>query len=107
MSTGGYYCCTAENAWNTIHSEIDAGRPMITLNTRVTDGHYFVIVGYRYQTNNGDRKIIVYDPFGKWLGSQNLYDRNFSTPDSHKVIGKRMILMIHGGIVVVSQEAAI
>lgn len=84
MSTGGYYCRTADNAWNTIRSEIDAGRPMINLNTQVTNGHYFVVVGYRYQINNGDRKIIVYDPFGKWLGTQNLYDQNFSTPDSRK-----------------------
>lgn len=82
LSTSGYYCRTANNAWNTIKAEIDAGRPTIILSTRVTDGHYFVIIGYREK--DGNREVIVYDPFGKWTGVRQRYDMNSTSASSHK-----------------------
>jgi hypothetical protein len=82
MATSIHSCITANNAWSIIKTEIDAGRPLIVLNTRVTDGHYFTVIGYREKNNN--REIIVYDPFGKWTGVRNRYDANSTSPNSHK-----------------------
>lgn len=84
MTTGGNYCRTANDAWNTIRSEIDAGRPLFILSTKVTYGHYFTVVGYSYHPSNGKREIIVNDPFGRWTGVYNSYDINTTSPDSHK-----------------------
>ncbi|MBE2221162.1 MAG: C39 family peptidase [Anaerolineae bacterium] len=82
MATSIHSCITANDAWNIIKTEIDAGRPLIVLNTRVTDGHYFTVIGYREKNNN--REIIVYDPFGKWIGVRNRYDANSTSPTSYK-----------------------
>lgn len=82
MATSVHRCITANNAWNIIRAEIDANRPLIVLSTRVTDGHYFAVIGYREKNNN--REIIVYDPFGKWIGVRNRYDANSTSPSSHK-----------------------
>jgi len=73
---------SASDAWKTIKSEINAGRPVMVLSRKVTAGHFFVIVGYREEGSS--RKIIVYDPYGRWLGSYQRYDRNSTSADSTK-----------------------
>ncbi|MCP4544391.1 MAG: DUF1906 domain-containing protein [Chloroflexi bacterium] len=75
-------CATSNNAWNTIKSEVNAGRPVLVLSNRFTKGHYFVAVGYR--ENGSDRQIIVYDPYGRWTGSYRSYDRNSTSSSSRK-----------------------
>jgi hypothetical protein len=79
---GSYY---GEDGWLKIMSEIDAGHPLILISPKITrDGHYIVIVGYRYDGNK--HEIIAYDPFGKWLGFREPpnYDMNLASPDSFK-----------------------
>jgi len=64
--------------WNDVRAAIDAGAPVILLSKRFTgDGHHVVIVGYR--DKDGEREFIVYDPYGRWQGTQGLYDRNSYT----------------------------
>ncbi len=87
MTANKCNCCTANSAWNTIRSEIDAGRPLIILSSRVVEtAHYFTVVGYREA--DGDRQIRVYDPYGRWLGvpdiNSNNYDSNAHSANSHK-----------------------
>lgn len=77
-----YGCVSADSAWGTITAEIDAGRPIIVLSNKITIGHYFVVVGYREV--NETREIIVYDPYGRWTGTYNQYDRNTTAPESYK-----------------------
>lgn len=72
-------------AWQLIKTEIDAGRPVIvrTAHGVVTQpGHLFVAVGYREY--GASRQVIIYDPFGRWLGSVGQYDRNTLDPSSAK-----------------------
>jgi cold shock CspA family protein len=71
---------SANSGWNVIKSEINAGHPVILLSRKVSDGHFFVVVGYREEGSS--RKIIVQDPFGKWNGKR--YDRNSTFSDSTK-----------------------
>jgi hypothetical protein len=78
---------SADDAWALVKNEVNAGRPVIirTEPKVVTDaGHILVAVGYREKL--GSRKIITYDPFGRWLGTccTNNYDRNSTSPSSHK-----------------------
>ncbi len=73
---------TADAGWETVKAEINAGRPVMVLSRKVTSGHFFVIVGYREEGTS--HKIIVYDPYGRWLGSYRSYDRNTTDADSTK-----------------------
>lgn len=62
---------SAEKAWPFYKKEIDAGRPVI-LNSRPTIqtdyGHFVVGVGYQENAREGWRRLIAYDPFGRWVG---------------------------------------
>ncbi len=78
---------TKEDGWALIKKEIDAGRPLIMLSSRVSlSAHYFVIVGYRI--DKSVKQVIAYDPFGKWSPLQYSpynYNKNSKTePDSRK-----------------------
>ena len=73
---------SAKQGWKTIKSEIDAGRPVTLLSRKTTKGHFFVVVGYREKGSS--RKIIVYDPYGRWRGSFGRYNRNSKSPNSTK-----------------------
>jgi hypothetical protein len=74
------------DGWLKIKNEINNENPLIVLTDRNgTYGHYFVVVGYREAGT--DRTLIVYDPFGRWLGVDTLtnnYDRNEIDPNSRK-----------------------
>jgi hypothetical protein len=81
---------TVEEGWEIIKKEVDAGRPIIvrTGQNLSSEGHYIVAMGYKEMF--GGRALIAYDPFGKWLGSQNYYLYNNSKePGSH--VGKWVI----------------
>ena len=82
-----YYYDSADDGWNRIKQEVDAGRPLIlrTENGVMTGkGHIFVIVGYREE--GADRQIIAYDPYGIWQGHccTNNYNKNDTDASSHK-----------------------
>jgi hypothetical protein len=86
-ATANYQKLSTRNGWSRIKAEVDAGRPVIvrTVHGVVTAaGHFFVAVGYHEDA--GDRTLIVYDPYGRWLGTccQNNYDRNTTDLGSHK-----------------------
>ena len=86
-ATANYQKLSTRNGWSRIKAEVDAGRPVIvrTVHGVVTAaGHFFVAVGYHEDA--GDRTLIVYDPYGRWLGTccQNNYDRNTTDLSSHK-----------------------
>jgi hypothetical protein len=73
-----------DNGWIAIKSEINAGRPVI-LNSRkvaLKSGHFFVVVGYREEGSK--RNIIVYDPYGRWLGVKGRYNVNDTSRESAK-----------------------
>ena len=75
-------CVSANNAWTTIKSEINAGHPAIILSSKVVTGaHYIVVVGYR--ETGQDKQIIVYDSYGAWLGGTR-YNKNSTSPNSRK-----------------------
>lgn len=87
MASAQYY--SVNNAWNAIKAEIDQGRPVIvrTVHGAVTQyGHFFVAVGYREATPAPNRQLIIYDPFGRWLGTccTNNYDINTREASSRK-----------------------
>lgn len=72
-----------DSGWNKIKQEITLNHPVIVLTAKVTDaGHYFVVVGY--QEEGDKRRLIVYDPFGRWKGEKGSYDRNSDSQDSFK-----------------------
>lgn len=73
---------SANNGWNIIKSEINAGHPVILLSRKVSPGHFFVVVGYREE--GASRKIIVQDPYGRWKGIFKQYDLNSTFSDSTK-----------------------
>lgn len=70
----------AAQCWSLIQSEIDADRPVIFNSppggSLTSYGHYFVVVGYSDAADPAQRQLIAYDPFGRWKGTQNVYDRN-------------------------------
>lgn len=70
----------ASRCWNLIQSEIDADRPVIfnspPSGSLTSYGHYLVIVGYSGAVDPAQRQLIMYDPYGRWKGTQNAYDRN-------------------------------
>jgi hypothetical protein len=70
--------------WTLIKQEIDAGYPVIVRDGRkmTSYGHLFVVVGYRETATQ--KQVIAYDPYGKWRGSLNSYNRNSSSATSHK-----------------------
>lgn len=75
---------SSDNQWCMIKNEIDAGHPVIMLSWKVTRGHFFVIVGYKDTLGDkAGRELIVYDPFGEWVGQPQPYDyhRNVSISD--------------------------
>ena len=81
-----YHEDSLSEGWARIKQEVDAGRPVIvrTVHGTVTAaGHILVAVGYREEGT--DRRIIAYDPFGRWLGNccQNNYNLNSTGPTSH------------------------
>lgn len=74
----------ANDQWCMIRNEIGDGRPVVMLSWNVTPGHFFTIVGYKEDTNTSSRELIVYDPYGEWLGSiPNNYNRNVSIHDEN------------------------
>ncbi len=78
---------TAEQGWQKIKQEVDAGRAVIVRTEHgvvTAAGHFFVAVGYRETST--ERQIINYDPYGRWQGTccQNNYDKNSQNPNSHK-----------------------
>jgi hypothetical protein len=82
-----YHADSLDQGWARIKQEVDAGRPVIvrTVHGTVTAaGHILVAVGYREE--GIDRRIIAYDPFGRWLGNccQNNYNLNSTDSTSHK-----------------------
>jgi hypothetical protein len=71
-----------DNHWNRLKAEIDAGWPVILNSPSNSDGgamtnygHYIVVVGYA-EGGNQPRRVIAYDPFGEWKGTNNSYNRN-------------------------------
>ena len=79
-----------ENEWKKITSEIDAGRPLIMLSWKVTRGHFFVVVGYKETVGDpSTRELIVYDPYGKWRGTdKGDYNRNVAVNQSSTIAAK-------------------
>ncbi len=77
-----FTCNSADAArcWTLIQREIDANRPVIfnspPSGSLTSYGHYLVVVGYSDAADPSQRQLIVYDPFGRWKGTQNAYDRN-------------------------------
>ena len=84
-ATSEYHLDTVTQGWNRIKQEVDAGRPVI-VRTRhgvvSSYGHFFVAVGYRQ--SGASHEVIGYDPYGRWLGTVNRYDRNSTDPSSYK-----------------------
>lgn len=64
--------------WEALKWEIDMGRPVIVNShgSLTSSGHYILAVGYEDARATGDRRVIVFDPFGRWLGRRDAYDRN-------------------------------
>jgi hypothetical protein len=86
-ATSDYHNKNANDGWELIKQEVDAGRPLIvrTVHGVVTaKGHFIVAVGYKETGEN--RELIVYDPYGRWLGTccDNNYDRNTTASSSRK-----------------------
>ncbi len=86
-ATSDHHDVSADDGWKLIKQEVDAGRPLIvrTVHGVVTElGHFFVAVGYK--EDGASRELIVYDPYGRWLGTccDNNYDRNTTEADSRK-----------------------
>lgn len=78
-----YHHRNTNDAWAMVKTEINANRPVIISGGKFTKaGHFVVVVGYREGANL--REIIVYDPFGKWLGTQGSYDKNGTGSSSNK-----------------------
>lgn len=76
-------CLADDEAWTRLMATIDCGRPGILVSTRLTrsgSGHFFVAGGYRQE--NGERELLVYDPYGYWQGPDEGYLVNADTPDS-------------------------
>ena len=71
---------TVDQCWALIQAQINANHAMIfnsPSNGSLTSyGHYLVIVGYSDAADPAQRQLIVYDPYGRWQGTQNRYDRN-------------------------------
>ena len=77
------FTCSSSDAarcWSLIQLEIDADRPVIFNSPQngslTSEGHYLVVVGYSDAADPAQRQLIVYDPYGRWQGTQNRYDRN-------------------------------
>jgi hypothetical protein len=69
--------------WNWIKEQIKVGLPVVASVGTTRAGHLLLIVGWREV--NGVRKIIVYDPYGRWLGGTDYkYDRNTTSSGSAK-----------------------
>ena len=84
---------TIAEGWSMIKKEVDLGRPVIVRTQHgvvTTYGHFILAVGYKEAY--GGHALIVYDPFGKWQGTTNLYNMNSKDPQSHK--GQWVFLII-------------
>jgi hypothetical protein len=86
-ATSNHHGVSADDGWELIKQEVAAGRPLIvrTVHGVVTElGHFFVAVGYK--EDGASRELIVYDPYGRWLGTccEDNYDRNTTEADSRK-----------------------
>lgn len=105
MSASVIWSQNKNTQWTEIVNEINAGRPLILSNppqttnpsgggSVTTGGHYMVIVGYIdvESTTPVTRQIIVYDPYGIWLGTVNSYDRNSTSPDPPEGVKGRQVI---------------
>jgi hypothetical protein len=90
-----------DNMWDNIVREINVGRPVLMVSSVWTIdhhdpnkliGHFFVIVGYRKEgTDETNRKLIVYDPFGEWdgkVGAGLTYNGKTNTPVANSYKGR-------------------
>jgi hypothetical protein len=80
-----YHAHALADAWARLRQEVDAGHPLIVRTAPggvVSEGHFIVAVGYRQTASS--RQVIAYDPYGRWTGELNRYDRNTTDPGSRK-----------------------
>jgi len=74
---------TPDTGWDKITEEIDQGRPVILLSSRMSNaGHYIVIIGYREE--GSQREVIAYDPYGLWYGVAGEFNANSFSQNSYK-----------------------